>query len=254
MRITGAGYLLFASTLIALGLLGLIQGDFTAIWQPVPPDLPLRTPLAYLCAIVCLAGGAGLLHERVDSHAARLLSAAFLLWILSFKLPAILRAPMSTDAWENCAETAVIVSAAVAFLGRLAIARVLYGVGMIVFGLAHFAYLKETASLVPGWLPAPTLWAGFTGAAYIAAGLSILSGVQARLAAMLSAVQMGAFTLLVWIPIIAAPGPKTAFQWSETMLSWVLTLAGWVMADSYDAAGMPRPMIALQSALRGKAP
>jgi len=239
-RITGAGHLLFATTLIALGLLGLIQGDFTALWQPVPKDLPLRLPLAYLCAIICLAGGAGLLDERAHGLAARLLSAAFLLWILSFKLPAILRAPTSTDAWENCAETAVIASAALVLLGRLPVARIFYGVGMIVFGLAHFAYLKETASLVPSWLPAPTLWAGVTGAAYIAAGLSILSSVQARLAAMLSAAQMGAFTLLVWIPIIAAPGPKTAFQWSETMLSWVLTLAGWVMADSYRAARASR--------------
>jgi len=240
MRITGAGHLLFASTLIALGLLGLIQGDFTALWQPVPQDFPLRAPLAYLCAIICLAGGAGLLHERVDILAAQLLSATFLLWILFLKLPAILRAPTSTDAWENCAETAVIASAALVLLGRLAVARIFYGMGMVIFGLAHFAYLKETASLVPAWLPAPTVWAGFTGAAYVAAGLSILSGVQARLAAMLSAVQMGLFTLLVWIPIIASPGPKTAFQWSETMLSWVLTLAGWVMADSYRAARASR--------------
>jgi len=163
------------------------------------------------------------------------LAAAFLLWILAFKLPVILGAPGSMESWEGTAETVVIASAAVILAGRGAIGRALYGAAMMVFGLAHFAYLKETAGLVPNWLPEPEMWAGVTGGAYIAAGLAMLGGVQARLAAILSAAQMGGFTALVWVPIIAASGPKTAFQWRETVLSWALTAAGWVIAESYGA-------------------
>ena len=75
------------------------------------------------------------------------------------------------------------------------------------------------------------------GGALIAAGVSVIIGVYARLAAALSAFEIGMFLLLVWVPIVAA-GSKDAFQWSETFVSTALTASGWVVADSYRR--MPR--------------
>jgi hypothetical protein len=61
--------------------------------------------------------------------------------------------------------------------------------------------------------------------------------VYARLAAALAAIEIGMFTLLVWIPIMMAPGSKSTFQWSETFLSVALTAGAWVVAESYPGMG-----------------
>ncbi len=246
MRIASASHVVFVVIMIAIGTVGLIKGNFTPVWDPMPHD---SHALAYLCSFISLATGIGLLWQATSAAAAGVLFTSLLLWLLLLRVPNVILSPTFGVFWPSF-ETAVIVAASwvlytwfaadwdrqrlsfVTGKNGLRIARVLYGAGMVFFGFAHFYDLKDTVSLVPGWLPWHVAWAYFTGAAFIGAGVSMIINVYARLAATLSALQMGMFTLLVWVPIVAA-GSKDTSQWSETFVSAALTASGWVVADSY---------------------
>lgn len=254
MRILGVGQVVFALTMIGVGMLGWIRGDFAPIWQPVPKAFPAREVLIWLCAAISLACGAGLLWRRTAGSAARLLFFYLLLWMIVFKLRFIFIAPLTEGSYQSNGENAVIVAGAWvlyvwlaarwdrrhlgSFSGEtgLRAARVLYGLAMLAFGLSHFFYLNLTAPLIPAWLPWHVGWAYFTGGAYLAAGVAILTGICAKPAAILSALQMGLFTFLVWLPLAFA-GTITASQWGEFTVSWVLTAAAWVVAESYRDSG-----------------
>lgn len=254
MRITSVGHAIFAATMIAIGILGLVHGDFAPIWLGVPEGLPGREALAYLCAFVSLACGIGLFWWRTAAPAARVLFAYLLLWMLLVKVRVIILNPTVEVVYQDWGTTAVLVAAAWILYAWFAterdrrwfgfaiddkgvrLARILFALALLAFGLSHFFYLELTAPLVPDWLPAHEFWAYFTGGAFLAAGVAILAGVFARLAATLAAVQIGLFTLLIWVPMVIS-GHISAFHWIESVVSWTLMTAAWVVADSY--RGMP---------------
>jgi uncharacterized membrane protein YphA (DoxX/SURF4 family) len=90
-------------------------------------------------------------------------------------------------------------------------------------------YVKQTADLVPAWLPFRTGWAYLTGIGQIACGIGVLFSIYPRVAATAEAGMLSLFTLLVWGPrILGAPAtrlPRTAF-----FISWAIAAAAWLVA------------------------
>ena len=250
IRIVSAGHFFFSAVLIWLGVMGFRSGAFGQLWEPVPKWVHAPAALAYVCALIALGSGIGLLWRGTQAIAARVLFAALFVSLVATRLPNLFfEKPLVLVAW-TFGSTAVMVAAAWvlyvwfagdldrARLGGLAgdsgvrIAQALCGLSLIPFGLAHFMYLDATTVLIPHWLPWSAAWAYFTGAAFIAAGIAMTLGVLGRLAATLATLQLFMFSVIVWVPRAWA-GNLNEFQKGEFVSTWVLTAGVWVVANSY---------------------
>jgi uncharacterized membrane protein len=250
MRIMGMGRLAFALTMIALGLLGLFAGDFALVWQPVPPDIPGRTMIACICGALMCVMGAGVLIKRSAVPAAFALTIYTFLWVTVLHMPHLIASPLQEGNWGACGEIVVLVAGAwilyassatpadgpyfQALCGAKAVraAQMSFAVAVPFIGIEHFVYAKDTAGLVPSWLPFHYGWAYLTGAGHIAAGIAILFNILPRLAAALETGMMGVFTILVWVPA-AMTTPPQRFAWTALLMSAVITAGAWIVADSY---------------------
>lgn len=246
----GPGHMLFAAVIVALGIRGLVYGDFASVWQRIPIEhLPGRQFFVYACAAVELAAGVGLLFRRTLGLASCALFVFLLLWVVLLKLPAVVAVPEMEATWLGFGEIAMILAGGwilfawhagawarhrLRFLvgaNGVRCARLLFALSLPMIGLSHFVYLKETVAFVPAWLPWPQGWAWLTGAGSIAACIGIVFALWPRLAVTLEAAMLGVITILVWLPgLVAAPSNAT---WTPLLMSTAIACGAWVMADSY---------------------
>ncbi|HVB88541.1 MAG TPA: hypothetical protein VNK23_17915 [Candidatus Dormibacteraeota bacterium] len=80
---------------------------------------------------------------------------------------------------------------------------VFYAASVAAFGTEHFTLSRDIASIVPSFIPWHLFWAYFVGACFIAAGLSLVTRIQARLAASLLALTFFLFVMLMDVPALA---------------------------------------------------
>jgi uncharacterized membrane protein len=239
---------LFAVGMIGLGILALVYGDFALVWQPVAPWVPGRTFLAYGSGLIMLFGGVGLLFRATAKWSARILFPYLIVWLL-LKVPALIVAPQMEAVWLGFGELAVLLAGGWILFAKLAgplegsplrfatgensikLAQTLFAISLIPIGLSHLVYVKETAELVPAWLPYRVGWAYLTGAGQIACGLGVLLSIFPRVAASAEAGMISLFTLLVWGAAILA-APKARLPWTAFFISWAIASAAWVVAQN----------------------
>jgi uncharacterized membrane protein YphA (DoxX/SURF4 family) len=90
---------------------------------------------------------------------------------------------------------------------------IFYAAPLAGFGTEHFTLTQTIASIVPPWMPWHLFWAYFVGACFIAAPLSIVTRIQARLSA-----RVLAFTFFFFVMLMDGPGliqdPRNRIVWA----------------------------------------
>jgi len=243
------GWRVYGLGVMALGMVCLVWGDFV-LGQPVPKDFPARTALAYAAGAFMLVAGAAVEWRRTAAWGAAALTAYYGLIVVILMNGRVVLAHYAVyGTYSGIAEQlsitagGLIVYAASAKIDAALAARLTrvgqlaFGVCALLFGGAHFVYMNMTAPLVPKWMP-PTqeFWGYATGVGFIAAGVAILAGVQARLAAILLTAMLASFGLLVHVPMLVADH-SSHMNWTENAVNFAVMGVAWVVADSLARPG-----------------
>jgi hypothetical protein len=238
---------LFAASMIALGVTGLVNGDLALSWQQIPfHHLPGRTFIAYACALIELATGLGLLLKPTLVFSCRMLAVYLMLWLVLLKVPGVLRAPLVQDPWADFGEIAIIAAGGWTLFASHAGAWETRRLGPVVgaSGVRAARFLLIAALPMIGldvlvhaytlpawlrWLPWQSGWIYLSGIGSLAACLGLLFGVFPRLAATMEAAMLAFIGVIYWAPVVYTGRTAT----TALVISTAIAAGVWVVADTY---------------------
>jgi hypothetical protein len=243
MKTAVYGRIVFGGAAVLFGVIALMWHDADT-WQNLQHiwSLPFGGVIGRLLMIALIAGGIGMQYAR----AAHLASVILGIIYLCFSLACIPDTVGAQNVYERyggsffiffsmlCGAMALYATTE-ANAGRSRVfgrmARLGLGVCAISFAVGQFVLPRETASLVPKWIPPNQMfWAVLTTIAFALAAVGILINRQARFAARLMTLMLALFGVLVWVPRLIAH-PEAHFFWSEFALTWLIAGAAWMVAE-----------------------
>jgi uncharacterized membrane protein YphA (DoxX/SURF4 family) len=247
------GVYVYSLATVAAGIFDLVWRDFDASHQPIQAfgdHIRGRELFAYITAIWMIAGGAAILWRRSAKAGAAATAAIYFIFAV-FWLPRFYTAPhflgvrpsVYIGVLGGVGTQLIVVAAGVLVFVSLAahssswprtilIARWIFGLCSVDFGLAHLTGVQDNAVYVPKWMPlGGEFWTVVTGICFVLAGLAILSGILDVLASRLLALMLFVFSVVTLVPMIFAFPPRHDV-WGGNAYNLAAVAAAWILAES----------------------
>ena len=244
-RITAQGRIVFGIAMLAFGVQNFIFG-YRRMFVDGVPWFPRTPVLAYVAGAALLVVGICIIANLQARLAAIGLSVWFLLCFMDYAI--FNAAGIVSDIGIRTAafETLTMASSALMLAGILrdnrgddpGVLRVLiasgpylFAISMVIFGVDHFFILRFIASLITPWIPAKMFWAAFTGAGFIAAGISIAVRWMDRWAGFFLGVMFLLWFLLLHLPrVLSAARMHNPNEWSSAFIALAVCGGAWICA------------------------
>jgi uncharacterized membrane protein YphA (DoxX/SURF4 family) len=232
-RLARLGQFFFALSMIGFGIQNFVYKGFLKGLELTPEWIPGHTFWAYCMGAVLLAAGVSIAIDKQTRLAAILLGILYFASLLLVRVPKI---PLTMhDVGERTLffETLTLCCGALVLAGTdkiAAPARILLGISMVVFGIDHFQVHAFIASLIPAWIPSKMFWAWFTGFAFIAAGVSLITRWRMRLAATLLGLMFFLWVVLLHAPRVAG-SPHDEDEWNSAFVALAICGAAWISGN-----------------------
>ena len=247
-RLIQSGAFFFGAALVALAVQNLLSPDPVPGEGVLPSFLAGRAAWNALNYTVLLLLGLSVAGRKHAELAAALLGLLLFLWFAGWHVPQLIAHPGDGSTWTAAFETLAIGSAALVAVGRSSsamafdakfmflppwvpgVGRLGYGFSLPVFGALHVIYWLAVASVIPAWIPKPLFWTYFTAAAFFVAGVSLVSGVGARLAATWTGVMFLGWVLILHLPHVAAD-PHDRAERAALFVALAMGGGAWMIAQ-----------------------
>lgn len=246
------GVYVYGLAAIAAGVIDIVWGGFEAAHQPIQAfgdDVPGRQILAYVLGAVLVAGGAAVLSRRTARAGSVVLAVVYGIFTI-FWLPRLYTAPhflgfhagvVSSVLGGVCQQLILLAAAELVYacaaqraplLQRaVVVARWVFGLSSVDFGLAHLTGISTSAPLVPKWLPpGQEFWVVLTGIAFVLAGIAIVTEILDVAAARLLALMLLAFSALALAPGVVAY-PHNQIAWGSNAYNVAAVASVWIFAS-----------------------
>lgn len=247
------GIFIYGLATVATGVLNLVWREFEAAHEPIQAlgdHIPGQQVLAYVAAIWLVAGGVAILWPRTTRAGAVACAVIYFIfavfWLVRLRSathflgysPKVIIGVLSGVAQQLILVAAAMIVYATACesssaRGRLeSVARWIFGLCSVDFGLTHLTGVQVTATFVPKWIPlGGSFWAILTGICFVLAGLAIVLRIQDVLAARLLALMLLVFSMLMLAPKVFA-SRHDHIVWGSNAYNLAAVGAVWIFAES----------------------
>jgi uncharacterized membrane protein YphA (DoxX/SURF4 family) len=251
--LSNLGIYVYGLSSAAVGIMDFIWGDFDPAHQPIQAfgdHIPGREILAYITAVWMIAGGAAILWRRSARAGGAALAIIYfvfaIFWLprfytaphyLGFRIPVFIGVSAGFGIELIALTAGALIYASLATRSSswprtILIARWIFGLCSINFGVNHLDAVADNLGYVPTWMPlGQEFWVILTGICFVLAGLAILSGIQDVLAARMLALLFLAFNVFALPPFIFAD-PKNHAAWGGSAINLAFVGASWIFADA----------------------
>ncbi len=206
--------LLFATSLLAWGIIHFIAGDFIAGRpQPWPEGASGKTLVAYASGLMLIAASVSIV---VQKHTRLAATAAGLMILVYAALPNLIRVLTTLDYGGLMTNTGKSITFGFGALliastfphermnnllsKSLPMASIATGIFLVAGGIQHFIFVDFVKTLVPRWIPGDVFWTYVAGVGLIASGAALITGVLRKTAA-----TVASWMVLTWVVVLHVP-------------------------------------------------
>lgn len=235
------------------GIMNLVWLDFEPAEEPIQAfgdHIPGREIFACVTALCLIAGGAAIFWPRAARFGTVVVAVVYCIFTV-FWMPRLYTAPRILGfhlpvyigvLGGLCQQLILVAAALVIYASGLprgtqlsntmtTVARWVFGLSSMDFGLSHLTGVAATARLVPSWIPfGQDFWVILTGTAFVLAGVAICLQTLDVLASRLLALMLVIFSALALAPLIVKY-PHNHSSWGVNIYNLAAIGAVWIFAE-----------------------